>query len=198
MPKKLTSSRTFVTTREKNSAYSGTLSPNQVASMLGITGEAVKQWIYQRNLPAVKLPNGYWKVQAADLQRFIEARSNPKAKILSFGLDSPSIDTASEVLAKNGFELIIATGLDDAVLKAQRFQPSLVLADSSHVDSWRLMKKLRALKSLRAIRMIVLSEGQLEIHKAEEALSLELHGCIPKPLDAEIFEREMKLHLKLV
>jgi hypothetical protein len=35
------------------------LTPNQVGKELGVTGEAVKQWIYRRRLHAEKLPNGY-------------------------------------------------------------------------------------------------------------------------------------------
>src|SRR5690349_6791729 len=61
----------------------GSLSPNEVGEILGVTGEAVKQWIYHRRLPAVKLSNGYWRVQSTDLERFLQARQEVgKLKIL--------------------------------------------------------------------------------------------------------------------
>src|SRR5579864_2570815 len=75
----------------------GSLSPNEVGEILGVTGEAVKQWIYHRRLPAVKLSNGYWRVQSADLERFLQARQEVgKLKILvAAGADSLSLVTES-------------------------------------------------------------------------------------------------------
>ncbi len=51
------------------------LSPNDIGKILNVTGEAVKQWIYRRKLPAVKLANGYWKVKVADFEGFLKART---------------------------------------------------------------------------------------------------------------------------
>src|ERR1700748_2516492 len=50
------------------------LSPNEIGKILNVTGEAVKQWIYRRRLPAIKLANGYWKVRVADFEAFLRAR----------------------------------------------------------------------------------------------------------------------------
>ena len=47
------------------------LSPNDIGKILNVTGEAVKQWIYHRRLPAVKLANGYWKVKVVDFEAFL-------------------------------------------------------------------------------------------------------------------------------
>src|SRR5690349_20843000 len=52
------------------------LSPNEVAEILNVTGAAVKQWIYQRRLPAVKLGNGFWKVRKVDLESFLRNRES--------------------------------------------------------------------------------------------------------------------------
>src|SRR5882724_8786480 len=51
------------------------LSPNDIGRILNVTGEAVKQWIYRRKLPAVKLANGYWKVKVTDFESFLKART---------------------------------------------------------------------------------------------------------------------------
>ncbi len=37
----------------------GCLSPNEAGRKLGITGEAVKRWVYHGRLPASKSRNGY-------------------------------------------------------------------------------------------------------------------------------------------
>ena len=52
------------------------LSPNEAGRILNVTGEAVKQWVYHRRLPATKLSNGYWKIKVQDLEDFIKARRN--------------------------------------------------------------------------------------------------------------------------
>ena len=50
------------------------LSPNDIGKILNVTGECVKQWIYHRRLPAVKLANGFWKVKVSDFEAFLKAR----------------------------------------------------------------------------------------------------------------------------
>jgi predicted site-specific integrase-resolvase len=52
---------------------SGCLSPNEVGRKLGITGEAVKNWIYNGRLKAAKADNGYYWVREADLKEFLES-----------------------------------------------------------------------------------------------------------------------------
>src|SRR5436190_21499997 len=51
------------------------LSPNDIGKILNVTGEAVKQWIYRRKLPAVKLANGYRKVKVSEFEAFLKART---------------------------------------------------------------------------------------------------------------------------
>jgi len=53
----------------------GCSSPNEVAAKLGISGEAVKNWIYTGKLRAAKAMNGYWWVREDDLKEFLESRS---------------------------------------------------------------------------------------------------------------------------
>ena len=46
----------------------GCVSPNEAGKKLGVTGEAVKQWIYNGKLKAAKADNGYWWVREKDLK----------------------------------------------------------------------------------------------------------------------------------
>ena len=51
------------------------LSPNDIGKLMNVTGEAVKQWIYRRKLPAIRLAKGFWKVSVADFEGFLKART---------------------------------------------------------------------------------------------------------------------------
>jgi len=56
----------------------GCISPNEAGKMLGITGEAVKQWIYRGKLKAAKAPNGYWWVREKDVKDFVSLAQSGK------------------------------------------------------------------------------------------------------------------------
>lgn len=54
----------------------GTVTPNMAGKIAGVTGECVKQWIYDGKLIAAKLPNGYYLIREADLQAYIKTRTD--------------------------------------------------------------------------------------------------------------------------
>src|SRR3954471_1941096 len=98
------------------------LSPNDIGKILNLTGEAVKQWIYQRRLPAVKLANGYWKVKASDLEAFLGKRQNFIRRVLYIG------DAAlGKIITDLGHEAIESVNAADAILKAINSVPALVV-----------------------------------------------------------------------
>lgn len=55
------------------------LSPNEVGRTLGVSGQCVKQWIYGGKLPAQKLPNGFFRIQHADLVAYLASQGHRKA-----------------------------------------------------------------------------------------------------------------------
>lgn len=51
------------------------LTTNEVANRLSVSPRTVAKWIRDRHLPAVKMyPGGNWRVEEAELERFIQAR----------------------------------------------------------------------------------------------------------------------------
>ena len=51
------------------------LSPNEAGLVLGVTGEAVKYWIHQRRLPAIKLANGFYRIKVSDLVAHVKSHA---------------------------------------------------------------------------------------------------------------------------
>jgi len=51
----------------------GCLTPNEVGRKVGVTGEAVKQWIYKGKIKAARADNGYWWIREPDLAKFMDS-----------------------------------------------------------------------------------------------------------------------------
>ncbi len=84
-----------------------------------MTGEAVKQWIYRRKLPAVKLANGYWKVKVIDFEAFLKARTEVGRRhvLITDGGNSGSTEVVKAV-EDLGHQAVLAHNYPDALLKA--------------------------------------------------------------------------------
>lgn len=170
-----------------------TLSPNEVGSILGLTGEAVKQWIYHRHLPATKLVNGYWKVKKSDLERFIQDRIRlPKRIVLTYGAGNFNFVPDEDLR----IEYVSANGSVDALLKARRMQPVAAIIDCSTVDGWAVVKKLRGSANTRKVPILILMDSELSQVDLDQVLDLNLQGCLPKPFNMEMIAREIEILLK--
>jgi len=109
------------------------ITPNEAGRILNVTGEAVKQWIYHRRLPANKLSNGYWKIRVRDLEDFITARQNMGKKKIMIVDAAGSKDIANAV-EKMGHQAIVAQNKADALLKAADLYPAVFIVNVSIKD----------------------------------------------------------------
>jgi excisionase family DNA binding protein len=110
-----------------------TISPNEAAKLLGITGESVKQWVYHGRLPAIKLSNGYWRIRVADLSQYLENRlSRPKHTVLLSHSDATTLDMLVKTIEEMGQTALIANSDIDALLKLRNERPSVTILDLSH------------------------------------------------------------------
>jgi len=140
------------------------LSPNNIGKILGITGEAVKQWIYRRRLPAVKLSNGYWKIKVADFENFLKRRTDYRRNIMVVSDDKNLLSAPTEK-----YQLITVHNIADALLKIEDLQPAALLIDTEckHTDVWKLLEQVRESKQHKAIKVVVLSNAnQIDCDKA--------------------------------
>jgi CheY-like chemotaxis protein len=170
----------------------GSLSPNEVGEILGVTGEAVKQWIYHRRLPAVKLSNGYWRVQSSDLERFLQARQEVgKLKIL-VAAGSDALPVVSETINELGHSSVIANGLADAVLKANDLRPNLLIIDiTGWKEAWKLCETIRSSATTKHAAILLLSNRALSDDEIQRVLNLGAKGCLQLPVTKEVFAKEV-------
>jgi len=167
-----------------------TISPNEAAAMLGITGEAVKQWVYHGRLPAVKLQNGYWRIKVTDLSRFLEKRiGGPKHSILLCESDPETAQTLIATVESLGHDALVANSAIDAVLKARNERPSVLILDLTHPAGFSLLEKMDA---SFARNVLLLMGADLTAEQIQRITDSGAKAVLQKPLDAESLKRELK------
>ena len=170
------------------------ISPNEAAKILSLTGEAVKQWIYHRRLPAIKLSNGYWKIRIKDLEDFIKAKQDVSHRRI---LIVDQVGAASQDLAKCVVELehepVLAHNCTDALLKAVDLLPSLFVINLAvnPAEAWGLIEKVRKHRNLRRLPILIITDSDLKEKEGAYALELGVQGLLKRPITSKLFQEEV-------
>jgi CheY-like chemotaxis protein len=160
------------------------LSPNKIGLELGVSGVAVKQWIYQRRLAATKLPNGYWRVSREDLNRFLAERDGGGSRrAMLVGKNATGVGSALE---EAGWHISIARNPIDAVLRAVDSKPSLAVIDIASLGEggWAAAKKLRETRGTIRIPILLLisADSDADPQIMERSVALGAQGCLSLPI----------------
>ena len=171
------------------------LSPNKAGRIAGVTGEAVKQWIYSRKLPAGKLPNGYWRIKRDDLEAFLTRRGRPSPRrILLSSNDAALVKTLHSSLASRSYEVFVATNIIDTVLKALDCRPAAIVIDlsDSPPDGLALASKLRVTKGfMRTPMVFVATKSAASSIDIDEISRLDAQVLLFKPVAPKAFAAEL-------
>lgn len=170
------------------------LSPNQIGTLLNLTGEAVKQWIYQRRLPAVKLANGYWKVRASDLEAFLKAKFDVgRRRVLIIGQTQDEMKDVAAAVTALGHTPMTANFSLDALLKLNSNSVALVILDCSpkNSDAWKFINKLRNARLINKIPILLIADTELSDEDSQKAIEAAARGFLKRPLESGALEREI-------
>jgi CheY-like chemotaxis protein len=171
------------------------LSPNEIGKILNVTGEAVKQWIYHRRLPAIKLSNGYWKVKIADFEQFLKARNEVgRRRILVTDTKAGDLGEVVQAVERLGHQVVLAHNYADALLKASDNHPALFIVNLSmkETEPWKLAERVRSTKALKNAPILLLADADLTDADAERALKLPAQGFLKRPLAVEMLVQEIQ------
>lgn len=171
------------------------ISPNQAGRILNITGEAVKQWIYHRRLPAIKLSNGYWKIKVSDLEQFMQMRQDlTQRRIMVIDNAGAQLDELSSAIEKLGHQAVVAHNATDALLKAADLYPSLFIVNVSATaaDAWKLIAKIRKSRNIKTLPIMIVSDHDLKEGDSEKAQNLTLQGFLKRPMKAQAIAQEIQ------
>lgn len=155
------------------------LSPNQAAKILNVTGEAVKQWIYAGKLPATKLPNGYYRIRHGDLAVYLAQRQTA-AQVLVFAGVNPSATAALTGIANDqGLAFAAVTNTNAALNQFKTQAPNLLVVDlDGFKDGWKLTRRVRGSVRFGSPKILLVSRKGLSEKETAEAVRLGVSGCL--------------------
>ena len=175
------------------------LSPNDVGRIMNVTGEAVKQWIYRRKLPAVKLANGYWKVSVADFEGFLKARTEIGRRhvLITDGANSGSSEVIKAIEGL-GHQPVLADNYSDALLKALDHFPAIfvICIGVNDPECWKFAEKLRSHKSLRSFPILLIAGAKISGQDSDNAVKCYAQGILSRPLNVEVVGKEIERILR--
>ena len=172
----------------------GYVSPNQAGYALGCTGEAVKQWIYQRRMPASKLRNGYWRIKVEELIAYVRSRTSAgPLRIVLVDADPKAGAQIQKVLAGHDCRCIVAYNLVDALLKAADANASLFIANTASpgIDCQKLVARIRRTKGLSAIPILFLGSKTATAKAEHRAVEIGAAGFLRWPASADLLMKEI-------
>lgn len=166
-----------------------TVSPNEAARILGVTGEAVKQWIYAGQLAATKLPNGYYRIKHGYLAVYLAQRQTAHQVLVLACVNS----AATAILAAFAKDLNLAfSTVTDTVAALKQFKaqaPNLLVVDlDGFADGWKLIRRVRDSVRYGSPKILLLSRKALLDRENDLAVRLGVNGCVDeaKALAAEV------------
>jgi hypothetical protein len=181
------STDTWLTTQSSNQM----LSPNQIAKILNLTGEAVKHWIYRRRLPATKLPNGYWKVSKSDFEAFLKAKLSLRKTAFLVCSDATNISLIKDKMALFEFTVIETSIGSDALLKADETLPQAIIVDADIPGSIEWISKIRCFKKLSKVYILIIISRPLSDVETNMVMECGVNGCLIKPISERTLEDEL-------
>jgi excisionase family DNA binding protein len=173
-----------------------TISPNEAGELLGFTGEAVKQWVYSGQLPAVKLSNGYWRIRKVDLQNYVQSKCELRQRLLIAVTSQKHRDLLEAGIRRCGHHPVHASSLLDAMLKASDLKPGMIFVDLNDGFAWNLIRRLKSEPSTsRSTCVVVIAPADLKQEQLTELMQYNVKAALTEPLEENAIAREIAAQL---
>ncbi len=115
-------------------------------------------------------------------------------KIMVVDDDEPTVKLLSIVLEHNGFEVIKAYSAEEALRKAYRMHPDLILLDimMPEMDGWEVCRRLRELSEVPILFLTALTDTKNVVR----GLEMGADDYIVKPFDRDELVARVRAHLR--
>jgi excisionase family DNA binding protein len=180
-------------------------STTEAAALLDVAVRTVQLWVERGVLNAWKTPGGHRRIEAASVQRLLDARrrvTSADCRILIIE-DQPEhaeflklfvqavVPRASIQIARNGLAAMLCIG---------REPPNLVLLDllMPQMDGFEMLRELAVDRALQHMRIIVVSSMDDEDIRRRGGLPATVAGVLRKPIEFEVLRRTLQQELGLV
>jgi excisionase family DNA binding protein len=162
--------------RPRQASADGTryLTTRESAERLGVTINAIKAWIREKRLPALRTPGGHHRITERDLMAFqaelVESCQNAaRPKILVVDDDAPLAEILKESLQDEMPDAQIRTATDgyEALVQVGAFRPDVLALDirMPRLDGFEVCRRLKARRDTAGIRILAMtaySEGEVK------------------------------------
>lgn len=150
------------------------LTTRESAERLGVTINAIKAWIREKRLAALRTPGGHHRITERDLIAFqaelVESCQNAaRPRILVVDDDAPLADILKESLQDGMPEAQIRTATDgyEALVQVGAFRPDVLALDirMPRLDGFEVCRRLKARRDTAGIRILAMtaySEGEVK------------------------------------
>lgn len=173
------------------------LTTRQSAVRLGVTINAIKTWIREERLPALKTPGGHHRIAEADLLEFharlAENSRMPvstRPRILVVDDEAPLLAALRETLEQVMPEAIVAVASDgyEALVQVGAFRPDVLVLDirMPRLDGFEVCRRLKAKKETASIRILAVT-AHPEGHVRDQAMACGADDFLEKPFAIEKF-----------
>lgn len=162
--------------RPRQASPDGTryLTTRESAERLGVTINAIKAWIREKRLPALRTPGGHHRITERDLMAFqaelVEScQTAARPRILVVDDDAPLAEILKESLQDEMPDAHIRTATDgyEALVQVGAFRPDVLALDirMPRLDGFEVCRRLKARRDTAGIRILAMtaySEGEVK------------------------------------
>jgi len=185
--------------REGKGAF---LTAREAAHRLGVTANAVKAWIREHDLPALRTPGGHHRIAEEDLVAFRARLATPgrgagpgRLRILLVDDDQPLLLALKGALeqafpearvdeASDGYEALVQVGL---------VRPDVLVLDlrMPRLDGFEVCRRLKARPETRAVRILAIT-AYPDDRAREMILACGADDLLEKPFDMTTFRERIR------
>jgi excisionase family DNA binding protein len=169
-----------------------------VAAACQVSLVAVKKWITQGKLRAIRTPGGHYRIAAEELERFrteyrFTEATTAAARVLVVD-DEPDIAMLirDRLTQSDAWEVDTATQGYEGLLKVGTFRPDVLVLDlrMPNMDGFEVCRRVKSNPATRSTRILAIT-GDASPAMAERALGSGADAFLAKPFDLAELERRL-------
>jgi excisionase family DNA binding protein len=182
------------------------LTTRQAAARLGVTINAIKAWIREDQLRALRTPGGHHRIAEADLVAFqarlaesSRSRATARPRILVADDDTYLLPALRETLEQMIPDADVSTASDgyETLLQVGAFRPDVLVLDirMPRLDGFEVCRRLKARKETAATRILAMT-AYPEGHVRQRIIEAGADDFLEKPFAIERFRSRVMAQLE--
>jgi excisionase family DNA binding protein len=172
------------------------LTTGEAAQRLGVTINAVKTWIREERLPALRTPGGHFRIAEGDLVAFqaLLAGASRAPRILVVDDDAALLTLLRTTLEEVIPGAVVETATDgyEGLVRVGAFRPDVLILDvrMPRLDGFEVCRRLKARRETAGVRILAVT-AYVEEDVRERILKCGADEFLSKPFSIEQFRSQV-------